>query len=39
MVQLFYTTNISVDLGHDEVFRAKVGKGGKKLFISVSIEP
>ena len=28
MVQLFYTTYISVDLAHHEIFRAKVGKGG-----------
>ena len=25
---LFYTTYISVDLSHDEIFRAKVGKSG-----------
>ena len=28
MVYLFYDTNISVDLAHHEIFRAKVGKGG-----------
>ena len=28
MVLLFYTTDISVDLAHHEIFRAKVGKGG-----------
>ena len=28
MVLLFYTTYISVDLAHHEIFRAKVGKGG-----------
>ena len=28
MVLPFYTTNISVDLAHHEIFRAKVGKGG-----------
>ena len=28
MVLLFYTTNISVDLAHHEIFPAKVGKGG-----------
>ena len=28
MVQLFYTTYISVDLAHHKIFRAKVGKGG-----------
>ena len=27
MVYLFYTTYISVDLAHHELFRAKVGKG------------
>ena len=28
MVKIVYTTYISVDLAHHEVFRAKVGKGG-----------
>ena len=28
MVLLFYTTYISVDLAHQEIFHAKVGKGG-----------
>ena len=28
MVKLFYTTYINVDLAHQEIFRAKVGKGG-----------
>ena len=28
MVLLFYTTYISVDLAHHEIFHAKVGKGG-----------
>ena len=28
MVFLFYSTYISVDLAHHEIFRAKVGKGG-----------
>ena len=28
MVLLIYTTYISVDLAHHEIFRAKVGKGG-----------
>ena len=28
MVYLFYTTYISVDLTHHEIFRAKVGKSG-----------
>ena len=27
IVELFYTTNLSVDLAHYEIFRAKVGKG------------
>ena len=30
MVLLFYTTYISVDLAHHEIFRAKVGEGGIK---------
>ena len=30
MIYLFYTTYISVDLAHHEIFRAKVGKGGIK---------
>ena len=28
MVSLFYTTYISVDLAHQVIFHAKVGKGG-----------
>ena len=32
MVQLFYTTYISVDLVHHKIFRAKVGKGGKDRY-------
>ena len=28
MVYLFYTTYISVDIAHHEIFRALVGKGG-----------
>ena len=28
MVKLFYITYISVDLAHQEIVRAKVGKGG-----------
>ena len=31
MVYLFYTTYISEDLAHHEIFRAKVVKGGKKI--------
>ena len=30
MVKLFYTTFISVELAQQEIFRAKVGKGGIK---------
>ena len=30
MVLLFYTTYISVDLEHDEIVHAEVGKGGIK---------
>ena len=30
MVQLFHTTYISVDLAHQVIFHAKVGKGGIK---------
>ena len=33
MVLLFYTTYISVDLAHHEIFRAKVDKGGIKVEI------
>ena len=28
MLEIFYTTYISVDLAHHEIFGAKVGKGG-----------
>ena len=31
MVFLFYTTYISVDLAHLEIFHAKVGKGGIRI--------
>ena len=37
MVQLFYTTYISVDLAHNEIFRAKVGKGDI-IFVKRRIE-
>ena len=38
MVYLFYTTYISVDLAHREIFRAKVGKGGiKQCFQSITM--
>ena len=33
MVKLFYTTYISVDLAHHEIFRAKAGKGSIISFI------
>ena len=33
MVELFYTTYISVDLAHDEIFCAKVGKSGIKHYV------
>ena len=36
MVLLFYTTYISVDLAHHEIFCAKVGKGGINFVISYS---
>ena len=32
MVLLLYTTYTSVDLAHHEIFHAKVGKGGIKIF-------
>ena len=35
MVLLFYTTYISVDLAHHEIFCAKVGEGG--IISSVTI--
>ena len=34
MVQLFYTTYISVDLAHHEMLRAHVGKGDISAKIS-----
>ena len=37
MVLLFYTTYISVDLAHHEIFRAKVGMGGIIVGISSCI--
>ena len=33
MVLLFYTTYISIDLAHHEIYRAKVGKGVITSFI------
>ena len=39
MVLLFYTTYISVDLAHREIFRAKVGKGGIKWFNIIAFLP
>ena len=37
MVLLFYTTYISVDLVHHEIFHVKVGKIGKKKFLFVCV--
>ena len=37
MVYLFYTTYISVDLAHHEIFHAKVGKGGIRAVIPNSV--
>ena len=34
LVLLFYTTYISVDLAHHEIFHAKVGKGGISQYIN-----
>ena len=31
MVKIFFTTYISVDLAHNEIFRAKVGQGSIKI--------
>ena len=38
MVWLFYTTNISVDLAHHEIFHAKDGKGGIETDKCSSVE-
>ena len=35
MVLLFYTAYFSVDLAHHDMFRAKVGKGGINVHISM----
>ena len=35
MVQLFYTTYISVDLAHQAIFHAKVGKGGITIVVYI----
>ena len=35
MVQLFYTTYISVDLAHQAIFHAKVGKGGISIVVYI----
>ena len=37
MVLLFYTTYICVDLAHDEIFCAKVGKGGINFYLTWSL--
>ena len=39
MVLLFYTTYISVDIAHHELFHAKVGKGGITIYISSMLMP
>ena len=36
MVKLFYTTYISVDLAHHEIFHSKVGKGGINNFVHLA---
>ena len=33
-ITIFYTTSISVDLAHHEIFRAKVCKGG--IYVDIS---
>ena len=38
MVYLVYTTYISVDLAHQVIFHAKVGKGGIKKVVRVELE-
>ena len=38
MVKLFYTTYISVDLAHHEIFRAKVGRGGINVNIKATYQ-
>ena len=35
----FYTTNISVDLAHHEIFRAKVCNGGINAHMDVQLNP
>ena len=37
MVELFYTTYISVDIVHHKLFRAKVGKGGIIIVINTYV--
>ena len=37
MVYLFYTTNISVDLAHHEIFHAKNGEGGINVATHASL--
>ena len=38
MVFLFYTTYISVDLAHQVIFHAEVGKGGIIIFVEYGSE-
>ena len=38
MVLLFYTTYISVDLAHHELFCAKLGKGGINKYIDLKMD-
>ena len=37
MVLLFYTTYISVELAHHNIFRAKVGKGGINHSLAIKL--
>ena len=37
MEYLFFTTYVSIDLAHHEIFRAEVGKGGIKPGLNVLI--
>ena len=36
-IKLFYTTYISVNLAHHEIFGAKVGKGGIKAYARLTL--
>ena len=37
MIELFYTTYISEDLVHHEIFHAKVGQGGIRIVCAPKI--